>query len=82
MCQEADQVVAVGPKLTEAFARYFRPCGYVLNLTPGIFSEFTGTNQATEERKVFHILLFGRGDSEDFQLKGYDIADIIRLISS
>ena len=74
LCQEADQVVAVGPKLTEAFAHYLRSCGDVLNLTSGIFSEFAGINQATEERKVFHILLFGRGDGEDFQLKGYDIA--------
>ena len=72
--QEADQVVAVGPKLTEAFARYLRSCGDVLNLTPGIFSEFAGINQATEERKVFHVLLFGHGDDEDFQLKRYDIA--------
>ena len=77
LCQEADQVVAVGPKLTEAFSRYLRSCGrdqHVVNLTLGIFSEFVGINQATEERRVFHILLFGRGDSEDFQLKGYDIA--------
>ena len=77
LCQEADQVVAVGPKLTEAFARYLRSCGrdkHVLNLTPGIFSEFSDISQATEEREVFHVLVFGRGDSEDFHLKGYDIA--------
>ena len=74
LCKEADQIVAVGPKLTQAFARYLRSCEDVLNLTPGIFSEFAGINQATEERKVFHILPFGRGDSEDFQLQGYDIA--------
>jgi len=77
LCQEADQVVAVGPKLTETFARYLRSCGrdqLVFNLTPGIFSEFSDIKQATEERGVFHVLVFGRGDSEDFHLKGYDIA--------
>ncbi|KAK2546790.1 D-inositol 3-phosphate glycosyltransferase [Acropora cervicornis] len=74
LCQEADQVVAVGPKLTAAFARYLRSCGDVLNLTSGIFSEFAGLNEATKERKVFHVFLFGHGDDEDFQLKGYDIA--------
>ena len=77
LCREADQVVAVGPKLSEAFARYLRSCGRdqdVLNLTPGIFSEFADINQATEERGPFHVLVFGRGDDEDFQLKGYDIA--------
>ena len=77
LCKLADQVVAVGPKLAEAFAGYLRPCGKdqnVLNLTPSIFSEFADVKQATEERTTFSVLVFGRGDSEDFQLKGYDIA--------
>ena len=77
LCEKADQVVAVGPKLSEAFSGYLRACGKdqdVLNLTPGIFSEFSGVKQATEERKTFSVLVFGRGDNEDFQLKGYDIA--------
>ena len=77
LCKLADQVVAVGPKLAEAFSGYLRPFGKdqdVLNLTPGIFSEFFDVKQATEERKTFSVLMFGRGDNEDFQLKGYDIA--------
>ena len=77
LCEKADQVVAVGSKLAEAFSGYLRSCGKdqeVLNLTPGIFSEFSGVKQATKERKTFSVLVFGRGDNEDFQLKGYDIA--------
>ena len=78
LCKLADQVVAVGPKLTEAFARYLRSCGKdedVINLTPGIFSEFANIKQAAKEGETsFHVLVFGRGDSEDFCLKGYDIA--------
>ena len=77
LCKLADQVVAIGPKLAEVFSGYLRPCGKdqdVLNFTPGIFSEFADVNQATEERKAFNVLVFGRGDSEDFQLKGCDIA--------
>ena len=77
LCKLADQVVAVGPKLAEAFSGYLRPCGKdqdVLNLTPGIFSEFADVKQASQELGSFSILVFGRGDSEDFQLKGYDIA--------
>ena len=77
LCEKADQVVAVGPKLAEAFTSYLRAFGTdqdVLNLTPGIFSEFCDVKQATEERKTFRVLVFGRGDNEDFQLKGYDIA--------
>ena len=73
LCEEADQVVAVGPKLADT---YSHSCGKekVFSLIPGIFSEFSEVNQATEERRVFYVLVFGRGDSEDFQLKGYDIA--------
>ena len=77
LCELADQVVAVGPKLTEAFACYLRPCGKnqdVINLTPGIFSEFANINQASERRETFHVLVFGHGESEDFRAKGYDIA--------
>ena len=77
LCELADQVVAVGPKLADAFSGYLRPCGKdqnVLNLTPSIFSEFADVKQATDERTTFSVLVFGRGDTEDFQLKGYDIA--------
>ena len=77
LCKLADQVVAVGPKLAEAFSGYLRPCGKdqdVLNLTPGVFSEFADVKQASQEIGSFCVLVFGRGDSEDFQLKGYDIA--------
>ena len=65
LCKLADQVVAVGPKLAEVFSGYLRPCGKdqdVLNFTPGIFSEFADVNKATEERKAFNVLVFGRGD--------------------
>ena len=77
LCELSDQVVAVGPKLAEAFSGYLRPFEKdqnVLNLTPGIFSEFADVKQASEERRTFSVLLLGNGDSEDLQLKGYDIA--------
>ena len=77
LCKLADQVVAVGPKLADAFSGYLRSCKKhqdVLNLTPGIFSEFADVKQASQELSSFSVLVFGRGDSEDFQLKGYDIA--------
>ena len=77
LCELANQVVAVGPKLADAFARYLRPSKRdqdVLTLTPGIFNEFLSVEQATEERNTFCVLVFGHGDSEDFKLKGHDIA--------
>ena len=77
LCEWADQVVAVGPKLSETFARHLRPSGKdqnVINFTPGIFSEFSNIKQAAEEGGTFHVLVLGRGDKEDFHVKGYDIA--------
>ena len=77
LCKLADQVVAIGPKLKEALSYYLRYCRKdqdVLNLTPGIFSEFADVPQAAEERGSFRVLVFGRGDIEDFKWKGYDIA--------
>ena len=73
LCKQADQVVAIGPKLADT---YSHSCGKgeVLDLTPGIFSEFANMKQDIGEKRTFQVLVFGRGDSEDFQLKGYDIA--------
>ena len=78
LCEVADQVVAVGPKLTDAYKRYLRSGRKqqnVFDLTPSIFSEFLNVEQATEEGRTFCVLVMGSGDScEDFNVKGYDIA--------
>ena len=46
----------------------------VLNLTLDIFSELSSLKLYTVEGKRFNVLLRGRGDSEDFEPKGFDIA--------
>ena len=77
LCKIADFVVGVGPKLSEAFRSYFRWCQKdqtIFNFTPGVFDEFTSVKQVVEERKHCSVLVFGRGDAEDFELKGFDIA--------
>ena len=78
LCDMADQIVAIGPKLTDAYKGYLRHSKKeqnVINLTPSIFSEFLKVVQATEERKTFSVLVIGSGDScEDFILKGFDVA--------
>ena len=75
LCEMADFVVAVGPKLAEVYRAYLRHCGKeVFELTPGIFSEFSNVRQSTQEGGKFRVLSFGRGDAEDFHLKGFDIA--------
>ena len=77
LCEMADLVVGVGPKLSEAFRSYLRGCQKdksVVDLTPGVFEEFFSVRQVVEERKQRSVLVFGRGDAEDFELKGFDIA--------
>ena len=77
LCKLADQVVAVGPKLANTYRRLPRPSKKhqdVIDLTPSIFTEFVDVKQATEEGRTFCVLVIGSGDSEDFDLKGYDLA--------
>ena len=77
LCEMADHVVGVGPKLSEAFRSYLRSCqkdDNVVDFTPGVFEEFAAVKQAPSERQRRSVLVFGRGDVEDFKLKGFDIA--------
>ena len=77
LCHMADLVVGVGPKLTEAFRKYLSWCKKdedVFELTPGVFADFACVEQVPVRQKHFSVLVFGRGDSEDFKLKGFDIA--------
>ena len=77
LCEMADHVVAVGPKLCDAFRSYLRSChkdDNVVDFTPGVFEEFVAVKQALSERRQRSVLVFGRGYAEDFELKGFDIA--------
>ena len=78
LCQMADQVITIGPKLAEDYKRYLHPVKPevdIFELTPSILSEFLEVEQAIEERRTFSILVCESRDScEDFICKGYDIA--------
>ena len=77
LCKLANLVVTVGPKLTEAYSAYLRSCEKPqdnMSFTPGTFKEFSTPNHASADSEKFRVLTFGRGDPEDFGLKGYDIA--------
>ena len=77
LCEMADLVVGVGPKLCETFRSYLR-CYQkdqnVFEFTPGVFHEFVTVKQSPHERKHCKVLVFGCGDEDDFSLKGCDIA--------
>ena len=77
LCKMADHVVGVGQKLSEAFRSYLRGCNKddnVFDFTPGLFEEFRTVKQVPDERQQRSVLVFGHGDVEDFELKGFDIA--------
>ena len=80
LCKLADLVVPVGPRLKEAYTSYLQRCKTdqdVLSITPGLFQREFGdlvAKQDPNEDSEFKVLLFGRGDDEDFELKGYNIA--------
>ena len=73
LCEMADQVVTIGPKLTDAYENQLGK-GKVFNLIPSILTEFSDVQQASKERRTFCVLVTESGDSEDFDVKGYDIA--------
>ena len=75
LCQIADLVVAVGPKLKEAFSRMLRSSHRdIFQLIPGSFAKVSDIEHAAQDGVNFRVLTFGRGDLEYFSLKGYDIA--------
>jgi len=77
LCVCADFVVAVGPKVAEAYRSYLRSYRKDQNIfvfTPGIFSDSSNIAQGKQDNSKRRVLVFGHGSAEDFSLKGYDIA--------
>ena len=80
LCKRADLVVPVGPRLGKAYASYLQECkkdADFFELIPGLFEREFGDLVAKQNPKDegddFIVLLCGRGDKEDFEVKGYDI---------
>ena len=81
LCKSADLVVPVGPKLEKAYHGYLqssKKSGDFFELIPGLFErefgDLAAKQKPKDERDDFIVLLCGRGDKEDFEVKGYDIA--------
>ena len=76
LCKIADLVMAVGPKLKGFYSDHLphEKKKDVVEFTPGIMRELNGVELSPDENHEFQVLMFGRGDDEDFELKGYDIA--------
>ena len=81
LCKHADLVVPVGPRLAKAYHSYLQECKKdedFFELIPGPFErefvDLPAKQNPKKENDDFIVLLCGRGDEEDFELKGYDIA--------
>ena len=81
LCKNADLVVPVGPKLRKAFCSYLQKIKKeedFFELIPGLFerefADLRAKQNPKDERDDFIVLLCGRGDKEDFEVKGYNIA--------
>ena len=81
LCKSADLVVPVGPKLQKTYHGYLqssKKSGDFFELIPGLFErefgDLVAKQKPKDERDDFFVLLCGRGDKEDFEVKGYDIA--------
>ena len=76
LCKKADMVITVGSKLNETFSSALHQCkkDHIFNLIPGIFNEFFGEQKQYRDSRTFEILVFGRGNTEDFELKGLHVA--------
>ena len=81
LCRCADLVVPVVPKLLSTFRSYLRVCKEdedLFELIPGLFEREFGDLVAKQKPKDkkddFTVLLYGDGDKEDFEVKGYNIA--------
>ena len=76
LCKRADLVMPVGPRLTDSYSAYLRRWNKdIFSFTPGLFErEFGDLEQVANSNEDFKVLIVGRGDTEDFELKGLDIA--------
>ncbi|XP_068728157.1 uncharacterized protein [Montipora capricornis] len=79
LCKCADLVVPVGPRLEKAYSSYLQGCKKsedIFEMVPGLFNREFGdlVQNDKSDSDNFKVLLCGRGDEEDFELKGYNIA--------
>ena len=87
LCEAADAVVTVGPRLRGRYIKCLRiPETKVRAITPGVLEDYPLYEPSQERLSrvdkdgVFDVLMVGRAQLEDRKLKGYDI--IAKALSS
>ena len=75
LCTAANIPVAIGPKTTDDLSASLRSEGkQVFNLTPGIISEFSNLNHATNDGRNCRVLLLGGDNPDNFFKDGLKTA--------
>ena len=77
LCEKADLIVAIGPKVAEAYRRALsasRSDKKLIEFVPGIIEELTGINQVRENNSHENFVVLVSGSSLHFKVKGLDIA--------
>ena len=77
LCEEADIIIAIGPKVADAYKRALRHCGKhkdVITMTPGIIHDLAGVHAVCEGGEKFYVMISATYPSKYFKVKGCDIA--------
>lgn len=77
LCQEADIIIAIGPKVADAFKCELHYCEKhrdVIDLTPSVIQDLIDVRSHHEPGEKFRILISGTYPAKYFQVKGCDIA--------
>ena len=77
LCEEADIIIAIGPKVADAYKRALSHCGKhkdVITMTPGIIHDLAGVHTVCEGGEKFHVMISATYPSKYFKVKGCDIA--------
>jgi len=75
LCQEADIVIAIGPKVAEYYRSALFFCGKdVIDLTPEIVHDLIDVRPMRDDGEVFRVLINATYHAKYFKVKGCDIA--------
>ncbi|XP_067057102.1 uncharacterized protein [Acropora muricata] len=75
LCESADMIIAIGPKVAEAYRSSLRSNGkYVFDLTPGVSHDLIDVRPVVEHGVIFRIMVSATYYEKYFEAKGLDIA--------
>ena len=77
LCEAADIVIAIGPKVADAYKTALRQCEKqknVITMTPGIIHDLLGVQDMSDGGEKFRVLISATYPSKYFEVKGCHIA--------